>query len=180
MTCVNQIYKGQFNQRFTKRQFERLCSNLETPVDIQTKFYPKNPCMWRFKVPNKWTLLLFNSGKYRIMGKEVNVQETIRFIRENVLLHCKEKQLATLQSETFIVNLSAGSPLNLYTFYGQLKDKDKRSFLYEPEIFPALQVLKWLPIFVNVFHTGRCVILGREARAQLADIVKFLTYTFVK
>ena len=50
---------------------------------------------------------------------------------------------------------------------------------YEPELFPALQINKWLPVHVSVFHSGKCVITGltdlqHQLNPLLTNLVNFL------
>ena len=50
---------------------------------------------------------------------------------------------------------------------------------YEAELFPALQINKWLPIHVSVFQSGKCIITGltdlqRQFCPLLLDLLSFL------
>ena len=173
MTCVNQIYRGQFNCSFSRLEFVNLCLSETMPAYIHVKFYSRNPCMWKLAVPLKWTLLLFNSGKFRVMGKDFELDKILPLMK--FILKCRIQDFPILQSETFVFVLSV--PVDLHLAYQKLENRTL--FVYEPELFPSLQILKWRPICVNVFHTGRCVILGRNARASLFDIINFLNATFV-
>ena len=49
---------------------------------------------------------------------------------------------------------------------------------YEPELFPALQINKWLPVHVSVFRSGKCVITGlTDLREQLCPLlIKLLDF----
>ena len=53
------------------------------------------------------------------------------------------------------------------------------SAFYEPELFPALQINKWLPVHVSVFRSGKCVITGltdlqHQLKPLLTKLVNFL------
>ena len=45
---------------------------------------------------------------------------------------------------------------------------------YEPELFPALLLRRFMPVHVAVFHTGRCVLTGLRSLDQARDIMSQL------
>ena len=52
---------------------------------------------------------------------------------------------------------------------------------YEPELFPALQIHKWLPVHIAVFSTGRCIITGLtnltcDLCPIIHNLISFLTF----
>ena len=57
-----------------------------------------------------------------------------------------------MQSMTVVINLGLG--INLYKLSKLIK------CWFEPELFPALRINKYDPICVNVFASGKIVILG--------------------
>lgn len=90
------------------------------------------------------TIVIFRSGKCRIMGCNsfpVNLPFKIKVRR--------------LQSATLVINY--GTRLKLSELHNRLTS---RHSLYEPELFPALRLMDFNPLCVNVFSSGKIVILG--------------------
>jgi TATA-box binding protein (TBP) (component of TFIID and TFIIIB) len=94
-------------------------------------------------------LLVFPSGKCRLMGlrKPLNEKETILPFVINDL---------KIQSITVVYDF--GCTINLLTLSRQIRPQ--RRCLFEPELFPALRLLEFNPLCVNVFSSGKVVILG--------------------
>ena len=95
-------------------------------------------------------LLLFPSGKFRLMGLK-------KPFSEDMQLPLKVDDLE-IQSITLTYNV--GHPINLLKVAKQLTSKQ---CIYEPELFPALRMKRFDPICVNVFSTGKVVILGLKS-----------------
>ena len=92
-------------------------------------------------------LIVFRSGKCRLMGLKEPLQSTHEL---PYVVHNLEIQSATVvmnfRSEINILRLSHALPLC--------------ERIYEPELFPALRLTKYRPMCVNVFASGKIVILG--------------------
>ena len=68
------------------------------------------------------------------------------------------------------MTVDLGEKVNLYKVAKVLK----RLAMFEPEIFPALRYLKYNPLCVNIFSSGKVVILGVKqikSHALLSEIV---------
>ena len=78
-----------------------------------------------------------------------------------------------LQSETFSATLPYKINLQLYK-----ESTPDRHIEYEAELFPAMRFNYWDPTLVNVFHTGKVIIMGRRARAELPGIIAYLNSIF--
>lgn len=94
-------------------------------------------------------LLVFPSGKCRIMGIKIPITEKPL---NDLPVEIKDLEI---QSATLVFTL--GHEINLIHLTKILPAK---SFLYEPELFPALRLLTFNPMCVNVFGTGKVVVLG--------------------
>ena len=91
----------------------------------------------------KYTIIFFRSGNCRIMGCKKPLEKyDLQYDIENI----------RMQSLSVVVNL--GITINLYKL-----SKLTRCW-FEPELFPALRLNKYDPICVNVFASGKVVILG--------------------
>ena len=112
----------------------------------------KPPYQIVLSIDNVGKLLLFPSGKCRLMGLKrpfsVNMRLPLR-------IHDIE-----IQSITLTYNF--GSRINLLKVSQIMPCTDH---MYEPELFPALRLTKYNPICVNVFATGKVVILGVKSLA---------------
>lgn len=167
LNCVNRIIKGKFD--FTNVSFYNIV--IMHPV-IEKKYFQSHPNMWKFSIPKKWTMLLFNSGAFRIMGRNFDARIVIDYFSSQ--LKCVETIECCLQSETYVFNL--GKSINLYLF--NLNFTDRQHILYEAELFPAIRITYWDNVCVNVFSSGKVIILGKYANFFLTDIVTFIRKNF--
>lgn len=94
---------------------------------------------------SKYTIVMFRSGKCRIMGCKKPVK------LEKIPYNVKDVKL---QSITITTDLK--QTINLLQLKAILGDE----CAYEPELFPALRYIKYNPKCVNIFSTGKVVILG--------------------
>lgn len=94
---------------------------------------------------SKCTIVMFRSGKCRIMGCKKPVK------LEKLPYNIKDLKL---QSITITADLK--QTINLLQLKLLLSDE----CAYEPELFPALRYIKYNPKCVNIFSTGKVVILG--------------------
>ena len=104
-----------------------------------------------YRTPS-FTIVVFRNNKCRIMGaKEPITQSHLTHLPFEIKLDC-------LQSCTFTIDF--GTTINLHNLHNAL---GSRKALYEPELFPALRLLCFNPICVNIFSPGKCVILGYKS-----------------
>ena len=114
---------------------------VRVPLD-RFKFSSTKP--YQYIEKNKqYTILIFKSGACRIMGCRVPLKNNQ--LPYNIVLNC-------IQSISLYTDY--GREINLY----QLSKKAKS--LYEPELFPALRLLAFKPLCVNIFNSGKITILG--------------------
>ena len=89
-------------------------------------------------------ILIFRTGKCRIMGCKKPIIEALPY---GIKIEC-------IQSVT--LSLDIGLKIDLL----KLATTMGKDCIYEPEIFPALRYRKYNPLCVNIFATGKIVILG--------------------
>ena len=170
MSCVNQIYRGSFS--CDKLDLVKVFDQVK-PFFSLVKLYASHPHMLKIIDRNSNTLLLFNSGKYRIMGGNIKDFDILRVIQSILNVSGDRRHHhhpPILQSETFVFNIGREINPSLVA----AKHSTDRFVRYEGEIFCSLELLHWLPIHVNVFHSGKCVVLGREARNKLKTICEWI------
>ena len=103
------------------------------------------------------TFLLFNSGKCRFMGKsDLN---TVSIILDNIV-KCLDTSISiplTISTQTVSFQLDVVH-LNLHNIA-----KCIPNCMFEAELFPALTIDLWKPLHVNVFASGKVIILGKDS-----------------
>lgn len=114
------------------------------------------------------TVLIFGSGKVRIMGRACI--EEAQCIFDNLICILDVSVIESLYkvSETVVLNLNKTN-INFYKSISHLQP-----CTLELELFPALSLERWKPLHVNLFSTGKVVILGREAMNKKDEIRDWL------
>jgi TATA-box binding protein (TBP) (component of TFIID and TFIIIB) len=92
-----------------------------------------------------YTLVIFQNGTCRIMGCKKKLDERTLPFRIKV---------ERIQSVTVSENLNQSIHLN------KLAENLKSQCNFDPEIFPGLRMIAFNPLCVNVFASGKVVILG--------------------
>jgi len=131
--------------------------------DITKKLYPNIPRMIRIRYKNKFTILIFNNGKIRVMGNcnEWTIEEL-----NNIISSLLYRPINLVHiSDTVVFSMLTN--VNLYNF-SKLNSNCK--LLHEAELFPAISLLEWRPTFVNLFYTGKVIVLGKNAKS-LVNII---------
>ena len=147
IAIVNINYKAQAAFKLSSEDF---IGKKSPQMLIYTSCDPHQPCK----------LLVFQSGKCRIMGcKKTLVNPTKCFPTFPL-------KMITVQSITATLNL--GRSLNLIRLSHQLP---RKHCLFEAELFPALRLMssEFLPHCINVFASGKVVILGIHS---LSSVIK--------
>ena len=111
---------------------------------------------------------IFANNKMIVIGGRTVSENSKQFEEYIELLHYLGYRFAdSILTVTNIVTRYVHSgPINLFLFA-----KAKKSLVrYEPEIFPAVRYrIENLKITVNIFHTGRCMVLGAK---NLEDLTR--------
>jgi TATA-box binding protein (TBP) (component of TFIID and TFIIIB) len=112
--------------------------------DVANLEFPnKKPCQIVYKTKD-FTIIIFKSGSCRIMG----CREPIKSLDKLPFQILIER----IQSITATTHL--GKSINLYALCHATR------CIFEPELFPAARVIEFNPLCVNVFSTGKIVVLG--------------------
>lgn len=120
-----------------------------------------------------FTILIFTSGQCRVMGKlslvkAQSIIDSLSFIYYSVLVPIHKV------SETCVFQLdSLYLPVNLYKFASEHSTDSNVQF--EPELFPSVVLHQWKPLHVNVFSTGKVVVLGCNASQYVKSIHDWLS-----
>ena len=132
----------------------------------QMKFNNWKPRQCVIKMDD-FTLVIFQSGKCRIMGcKKPISQHRIQVKDIKVTVEC-------IQSITVTVDM--GITINLH----QVAKKHQNT-VFEPELFRALRINAYRPLCVNVFSTGKVVILGLRSFVNINETVNGIISTILQ
>ena len=102
------------------------------------EFRSNKPKQYVEKCKN-YTIIIFGNGKCRIMGcKKPILSSSLPYKITNLVI----------QSITLTENI--GQSVNLFEIALKLKEKA----MYEPELFPALRVIFFIPMCVNLFASS--------------------------
>ena len=130
---------------------------LDSMDSFEFRYYKPQQCLKKYE---NYSMVFFRSGKCRIMGcKKALDITTLPYNIKNI----------QLQSISIVEKI--GQMINLQ------KLSQKISCSYEPELFPALRLTQYNPICVNIFSSGKIVIMGLKTFDYglfVADIVKGL------
>lgn len=112
-------------------------------------FRPHPPYMHVHDCDGKFKIIIFRSGKCRIMGcrEPLTNLNSIPF----------KLQITRIMSVT--ATFTTPLPVNLFKL-GMYCYREKIKYMYEPELFPALRLATFNPLCVNVFASGKVMILG--------------------
>jgi TATA-box binding protein (TBP) (component of TFIID and TFIIIB) len=104
-----------------------------------------------------YTLVIFKTGKCRIMGckKPLDLVPSGKSFIPSMYVNMPYRiEIDGIQSITVTANLN--KMVHLYKLAAILKEK----CMFEPELFGALRYLKYNPLCVNIFSSGKIVMLG--------------------
>ena len=155
MEVANRVFKGQLHSIPSFEKLKSLCLRQNIPFRLHSG-RPKMLCV---KVKPNQTILFFISGRFRLMGK-ICLEEARQLLR---LLEIEEDVPLILQTATvhFKVKPVAQDFVRRY----------QENVMYEPELFVAIRLIKWKEVYVNLFHSGGVVVLGKKAE-EYAPLVK--------
>ena len=114
------------------------------------------------------TFLLFSTGQFRLMGS---------LIDESILskLDCIYSEIVVQPkcvSQTVCLQLN--QCVNLHKFNHHFENC--KDILYLPEIFPAIRLFLWKPLHVNLFSSGKVIVLGQDAYEKCDEILDWLYF----
>ena len=149
---VNSVYKGTFQE--TRIDLELLSKSLNN-----SKFYKKQPQMLVVTNTNGVKMIIFNSGKFRIMGNFIPTLKNAKREIKKFNLGCSPQ--LTCQTSTVVTRLNKKN-INLSRLFSHLQSLYVNKYIgyCELESFPAIALKIWDPLHVNIFASGKIVITG--------------------
>src|SRR5277367_2274560 len=125
------------------------------------------------------TMIMFKTGKFRIMGKCIfrdkacyNASSVTRLVHD-----CAP--LIDLQTMTVVYTHSHRLDLALLSTLLQGSER-KTQCHYEAEHVPAVQIISYKPIHVNVFASGKVIICGVKNSKSIDTILNQLVPTLLR
>lgn len=121
-----------------------------------------------------FSLVLFNSGQLRIMGK-ATYNIAYSFLKSIKLIYSHVITDLHLTSQTVVFKLmNSLCPINLITFVKEYSDDV--NIKLNSELFPAVSLHHWKPIHVNLFSSGKIVVLGKNALQMIPLIDEWIFF----
>lgn len=144
LQCVNSILRGQTDLQYVKEPL--------------FKYHPKLPTAYIMKKPGVGTIMVFTSGKFRAMGRNITkeyIHSIIPVIGDIII-----------QSKTFVGDL--GRSVNLV-------DMDHLPFkmYYEAELigYRTIYMDNFNGPAINVFSTGKIIALGNKSKQDFENFI---------
>ena len=160
---VNSCFRGDVRNRINlqdlhnRMQGSRL--KLHDPVMLIYKF-------------GQLTLMVFSTGKFRFMGPFMPTEyvacrnlRTMPDIPQSI-----SRARLVLQSITVTFKLP-GNGVNLPKLARELR-RDGERFKFVKREFQAISLYRWDPLHVNIFYSGRVVIVGGRYNMQRAEFIQ--------
>ena len=144
MELQNVNYKGSLDERIDLHKLKLL-------------FPGAKLCNYPFQLIIKdvaGTLIIFSSGKYRLMGfkAEDDLEATCVVYKYTKFIDPEYMPSLALQSMTLKAHF--GQCINLHKLSEMIESR------LELELFPCLTIIKYKPASVNVFATGSIIMCG--------------------
>jgi TATA-box binding protein (TBP) (component of TFIID and TFIIIB) len=178
MTVVNVNYRGRILEGMEHFHFRVAPPQMAT-VGVEADFNDElttttTASTIPLLIGERTKLVVFRNGKCRLMGCRRLSSSSLRStqivrIRIRGCNAPVKVQLLNVISATATFTLDSGAVI-----LKQLSDycyAKKIKFVYEPELFPALRLSSYNPLCVNVFSSGRCVILGIRSLDAITEII---------
>jgi len=161
LKIVNTVWKGDV---FTPLALHTLNIACEDGV-ISVRHQKNQPEQYIIKFDNNSTMLIFKSGKFRVMGNS-DPDAAINNILNIVNQFTEVIPSVTLQTMTGVYRYNQKVHLHKLCLASN-------GYL-DLENFPAVQIKKFHPIHVNVFSSGCVTICGLKNRESANDIKKYI------
>ena len=130
---------------------------LDSVDELPFRKQPPHMYSQRYSVdggPSKITLIIFPSGKCRVMGCRDHISKYQTSLLDKLPYRFGEWKIMSTS-----VTFDMQSTLNLQKL-GNYCYQSNVKYIFEPELFPALRLTTYNPLCVNVFSSGKCVVLG--------------------
>jgi TATA-box binding protein (TBP) (component of TFIID and TFIIIB) len=166
LRIVNQVWRGQMDMMVDLVGLKEVLNSGKVSSVQTARHQIKQPEQLIIKFRDGTTMLIFKSGKFRIMGHAGDV--------DSLAMHFNVFNVADLFDfipdivfQTMTATCKFPNPINL----NKLSYLHPISTRYNPELFPACQVLTYKPVSVNVFASGKVTICGLKDIELARDVI---------
>jgi TATA-box binding protein (TBP) (component of TFIID and TFIIIB) len=149
LRIVNSVWRGTLDVHVNLAQLAKQVGGLSKVIKV--KHQTQQPEQLIIKFNDSSTMLVFKTGKFRIMGRGDDIDKHFN-IFSVTCLHQDNYPDIVLQTLTAAFAYPHHVNLNKLS---QLIECH-----YHPELFPAVQIRRYKPIHVNVFESGKVTITG--------------------
>lgn len=154
VSCSN--YHGALTFPYENVQFKDL-------IKFGDRFYSHRPHMIKYQ-KDGITLLIFTSLKFRLMGKGCCHIQVLKNFLHSLPWY---SQIGPLTNSMTIVHQLPIQHINLYNL-------NKKYFQVELELFPAAKLLHSGREHVNIFHTGKIIMVGVRNVNNVTPLIELL------
>ena len=153
---TNKIFCNHFKTNLT---FDEINIILENTKHIKYKYHNGQPIMIYLKLFENEHINLYHSHRFIFFTK--GTLNTVNYL--NQLINFDFIQSLNLKSITATYNL------NKRIILSQLK-----GVVYEPEIFPAAYIKPSPSVHINIFASGKVVIMGMKKESDLQSLINIV------
>ena len=162
---VNCVFHGSLDKPIDLTAIQ---SELPLKGQLKSKYNRCRPHMLSIRFENKTSLILFPTGRFRIMGGQFQTVETaLRWFNQLGKWTLTVNPGLCLQTCTTNFKVDAEC-VNL------VLQRYPDAIFYEPELFTAIKIKRWSDVHVNLFFTGNVVVLGRNAYQRACEVQHWL------
>ena len=144
-----------------------------------SKYYPGRPQMLVIKMSNQRNLQIFSNGTVQILGALSHSSAQSMRLELQKLLRRIWKREKCVMSNLTVDNMVISTQLSEHISFSNIRTSSY-NLCYEPELFPAALISRWLPIHVAVFHNSKVIITGLKSELQADMILDFCVVSIVK
>src|SRR5271163_2901791 len=173
---VNIVWKGLVCATFHLNELCLLAAAL--PLVTKATYQERQPQQLIIKFGDGSTMIAFKTGRFRILGKTLTSSNAHYNAYSVTSLVHSCSPIVTLQTMTAVY--SHPQRFNLLQLTTCLQGSEcKTQCHYDAEHFPAVQVISFRPIHVNVFASGKVIICGLKS-VDCADSIinKLLLHSY--
>src|SRR5277367_3608545 len=189
-TCWNNIFRSLMNQIeivniewkgviCTTLHLNELCQLVTTLPIVNNAVYQKcQPKQLIIKFLDASTMIMFKTGKFRIMGKCLS--RDIACYNASCVTRLVHDCAPLIDLQTMTVVYTHAHHLNLTLLSRLVQGSEhKTQCHYDAEHFLAVQIISFKPIHVNVFTSGKVIICGVKNNNSVDTIPSQLVPTLL-
>src|SRR5271167_2312137 len=165
---VNVVWSGSMTNPVDLLQLQQLCNALVSVRSVKLQVKP--PIQLIIKFDDGSTMLVFKTGKFRIMGKMDDLDAHFNIFSVTLLYN----DIPNIKLQTMTACFTFPHRVNLALLADNIES------YYNTESFPTLRVLKYKPISINVFASGKVIITGLRDDTSALHIELELTSLLYK